>query len=230
MKTFDEKIKNIKLIAFDLDNTLYDETLYFTHSFKIITKYLKNNFGIEPKKAEKTLWRILKKNGKHYHNLFDDFLVEYNLESKNLPKILLLFRSVNKKLFLFPETKKLINILKKKYMLSIITSGMYEVQKNKVKLLGIEKNFEPIIYSSLLKKDKPNKMPFQELIKKTKINAENIVYVGDNPLDDFIAPNNLGMITIRIFNSDFKNIKIKRQNDAQIKIKKISEIKKIFCI
>ena len=178
MKTFDEKIKNVKLIAFDLDNTLYDETLYFTHSFKIITKYLKNNFGIDPKKAEKTLWKILKK----------------------------------------------------KYMLSIITSGMYEVQKNKVKLLGIEKNFEPIIYSSVLKKDKPNKMPFQELIKKTKINAENIVYVGDNPLDDFIAPNNLGMITIRIFNSDFKNIKIKRQNDAQIKIKKISEIKKIFCI
>ena len=158
------------------------------------------------------------------------FLIEYNLDRENLPKIILLFRSVNKKLFLFPETKKLIKILKKKYILSIITSGIYEVQKNKVKLLGIEKIFEPIIYSSVLKKDKPNKMPFQELIKKTKINAENIVYVGDNPLDDFIAPNNLGMITIRIFNSDFKNIKIKRQNDAQIKIKKISEIKKIFCI
>jgi FMN phosphatase YigB (HAD superfamily) len=56
------------------------------------------------------------------------------------------------------------------------------------------------------------------------------VYIGDNPLDDFLAPNNLGMITIRIFNSDFKNIKIKKQNDAQIKIKKISEIKKIFSI
>ena len=70
----------------------------------------------------------------------------------------------------------------------------------------------------------------ERITKETKINAENIVYVGDNPLDDFIAPNNLGMITIRIFNSDFKNIKIKRQNDAQIKIKKISEIKKIFCI
>ena len=54
-------------------------------------------------------------------------------------------------------------------MLSIITSGMYEVQKNKVKLLGIEKNFEPIIYSSVLKKDKPNKMPFQELIKKAGV-------------------------------------------------------------
>ena len=46
MRTFEGRLKNIKLIAFDLDNTLYDETIYFKHSFKIITPYLKNKFNI----------------------------------------------------------------------------------------------------------------------------------------------------------------------------------------
>ena len=65
MSTFEDTLKNIKLIAFDLDNTLYDETVYFKHSFKIITPYLKNKFNIDPKKSEKSLWWILRKNGKH---------------------------------------------------------------------------------------------------------------------------------------------------------------------
>ena len=66
MRTFEGRLKNIKLIAFDLDNTLYDETIYFKHSFKIITPYLKNKFNIDPKKSEKSLWEILRKNGKQY--------------------------------------------------------------------------------------------------------------------------------------------------------------------
>jgi predicted HAD superfamily hydrolase len=55
-----------------------------------------------------------------------------------------------------------------------------------------------------------------------------ILYVGDNPFDDFIAPNNLGILTIRVYNSDFKNIKIKEQNDAKIKLENIIDMKKIF--
>ena len=67
---YDKKIKNIKLIAFDLDNTLYDETQYFKQSFQLIIPYLKNNFNIESKKCEKSLWSILKKNGKPNYIIF----------------------------------------------------------------------------------------------------------------------------------------------------------------
>jgi len=228
MKTFEDRLKNVKLIAFDLDNTLYDETMYFNHSFKIITQYLENEFNIDPKKSGKSLWKILRKNGKHYHRLFDDLLIEYKVEPKNLQNLLYLFKSVNKKLFLFPNVRNLLRELEKRYQLSMITSGMHEVQKNKIKLLNIQNFFDPVIYSSLLKKDKPDQIPFRELMKLTKINAEDIVYVGDNPFDDFIAPNNLGILTIRVYNSDFKNIKIKEQNDAKIKLENIIDMKKIF--
>ena len=135
MSTFEDTLKNIKLIAFDLDNTLYDETVYFKHSFKIITPYLKNKFNIDPKKSEKSLWWILRKNGKHYHHLFDDLLFEYDIKPENLQKLLSLFKSVNGKLSLFPNVRNLLIQLKRRYQLSMITSGIQEVQKNKINLL-----------------------------------------------------------------------------------------------
>ena len=175
MKTFEERLKNIKLIAFDLDNTLYDETIYFKYAFKIITPYLKNNFNIEPKKSEKKLWEILRKNGKHYHHLFDDLLVEYDIKPENLQKLLFLFKSVNRKLSLFPNARNLLIQLKKNYKLSMITSGIQDVQRNKINLLDIQDYFEPIIFSSTIKHDKPDETPFRQLIKLTGIDAENIV-------------------------------------------------------
>ena len=228
MRTFEGRLKNIKLIAFDLDNTLYDETIYFKHSFKIITPYLKNKFNIDPKKSEKSLWWILRKNGKHYHHLFDDLLFEYDIKPENLQKLLSLFKSVNGKLSLFPNVRNLLIQLKRRYQLSMITSGIQEVQKNKINLLNIQNFFEPVIYSSALKHDKPDEMPFRQLIELTGVDAENIAYVGDNPFDDFIGPNNLGIVTIRVYNSDFKNIKIKTENDARIKLDNILDMKKVF--
>ncbi|MDC0193582.1 HAD-IA family hydrolase [Candidatus Nitrosopelagicus sp.] len=228
MKTFEEKLKNIKLIAFDLDNTLYDETMYFKFSFKIITPYLKTEFNVDPKKCEKKLWEILKKNGKHYHHLFDDLLIEYDIKPENLQKLLFLFESVKTKLSLFPNVRNLLIQLKKKYQLSMITSGIQDVQRNKINLLDIQDYFEPIIYSSTLKHDKPDETPFRQLIKLTGIDAENIVYVGDNPFDDFLGPNNLGITTIRVYNSDFKNTKIDSQKDAKIKLDNITKIEKFF--
>ena len=97
-----------------------------------------------------------------------------------------------------------------------------------INLLNIQNFFEPVIYSSALKHDKPDEMPFRQLIELTGVDAENIAYVGDNPFDDFIGPNNLGIVTIRVYNSDFKNIKIKTENDARIKLDNILDMKKVF--
>ena len=110
----------------------------------------------------------------------------------------------------------------------MITSGIQDVQRNKINLLDIQDYFEPIIFSSTIKHDKPDEMPFRQLIELTGVHAENIVYVGDNPFDDFIGPNNLGITTIRVYNSDFKNTKIDSQKDARIKLDNITKIGKFF--
>ena len=223
------KIKKIKLIAFDLDNTLYDESLYFKYGINSISLKLKKELGLDPNKSEKKLWKILNENGKHYHHLFDDFLKEVNLEKNDyLPKLLKTFTDVNQKLILFSGVADLLKKLKEKYRIAIITNGRQEIQKNKINLLNIKQFFDFIIYSSELKEDKPSKFPFQYLLDQANIKSENMIYVGDNPLTDFKGAKQLGIFTIRIPNKEFDRTHFNEKNDADLKINKLNELIKIL--
>ena len=48
MKKINEE--NIKIIAFDLDNTLYDETIYFDFGIDIVVDKLEKELGLDTKK------------------------------------------------------------------------------------------------------------------------------------------------------------------------------------
>lgn len=229
MNPIDEKLKYIKLIAFDLDNTLYDENQYFEHAIKLIGLDLEKKLHIESGKTEKILWKILKRKGLQYHHLFDDFLVECGLESKKyLSYLIELFKKVNKKLELFPGVRDLLTELKNAYTLSMITNGMYEVQKNKIELLDLEGFFDPIIFSSQIRGNKLVELSFKQLLETTRINPKEVVYVGDNPLTDFKGANSLGIITIRVQNPDFNNVNIEKKWDAILKVNSVIDLKQLF--
>lgn len=229
MNPIDEKLKYIKLIAFDLDNTLYDENQYFEHAIKLIGLDLEKKLHIESGKTEKILWKILKKKGLHYHHLFDDFLAECGLESKKyLSHLIELFKKVNKKLELFPGVRDLLTELKNAYTLSMITNGMYEVQKNKIRLLDLESFFDPIIFSSQINGSKLAELSFKQLLEKTKTSPKEVVYIGDNPLTDFKGANSLGIITIRVENPAFSHINIDKEWDAILKVNSVVGIKGLF--
>jgi len=228
MRNLKYNLSEIKHISFDLDNTLYDEYEYFKNTFKIIAVFLEKSEKIDPKITENLLNKILNEKGKHYHHLFDDFVKHLELDEKYLKKFLSLYKSSKKKITYFPGIPNLLNSLKTQYGLSIITSGIYAAQKNKINLLKAEQFFDHIIYSSKLKFDKPNEYPFRYLLKKIRLTAKEVVYVGDNPFTDFTGANKLGMLTISVINPDFRKKLIKKQYNAKIVIEKTIELKELL--
>lgn len=227
--SIDDRIKKIKLIAFDLDNTLYDEIQYFQHAFDIISSSLQTELGLNSKKIKNDLLLILKNHGKHYHSLFDDFISNYNLDHDHyLPYLLKLYCEVDKKLLPYPGVKDLLLELNQKYEIAIITSGMYDGQKNKIRLLEFENIFKTIIFGSKLSEDKPSIVPFEYLLKITKTIPEQVVYIGDNPLTDFRGANQLGILTIRTNNPEFDNIDVNLLDTANIEIYDTIDVKQLF--
>jgi putative hydrolase of the HAD superfamily len=69
-----------------------------------------------------------------------------------------------------------------------------------VRALGIEDYFEQIVYTEQLGREfwKPSPVGFEKLIEELGGKSENMAYIGDNEAKDFIAPNALGFVTIRI--------------------------------
>jgi putative hydrolase of the HAD superfamily len=71
-----------------------------------------------------------------------------------------------------------------------------------VAALALEPRFREIVYTDALGEDrayfKPHPMSFERVAAAIGNPGDRFVYVGDNPVKDFVAPNAMGWTTIQI--------------------------------
>jgi putative hydrolase of the HAD superfamily len=99
------------------------------------------------------------------------------------------------------------------------------VQENKIRLLGIAGYFEEIVFSSTLPENKPGRLPFERLLASMGEGPEAAVYVGDNPLFDFRGANEIGMLTVRVRNSEFDAMDVPAECDGRIRIDRVTDLR-----
>lgn len=89
--------------------------------------------------------------------------------------------------------------------LGIITDGRVEGQKNKIAALGLKKLVDDIIITDALggiEFRKPNEAAFRLMQEKWQLPFKKMIYIGDNPQKDFIAPEKLRMQSMFFCNLD----------------------------
>ena len=219
----------VELVAFDLDNTLYDEGLWFDAALPPIAVHLGARSGRPAETIETRLRTILREKGRHYHHLFDDVLRELRLTPEpHLRDVLEIFRDAPAHLELFPSMRSLLDDLAARYRLGLITSGQRSVQERKVDLLGIRPLFAAIVFSSTLPENKPGRMPFEQLLCAIGVQARRAVYVGDNPLFDFRGANELGMLTIRVPNPELDAVRAAPGWDAGLRVDSLAALRALL--
>jgi len=220
---------DLEVVAFDLDNTLYDETQYFDAAFAVVAPYVASLTEKCAAEIEARLVAIVQAKGRHYHRLFTDVLEEYRLPvERHLPEVLARFRGIRPRLALFAGARALLDDLRARYRLGLITSGMQAVQENKVALLGIGDCFDRVVYSSTLPENKPSALPFRHCLESFGVVPGRAAYVGDNPLHDFHGPNQLGMLTIRVRNREFDGIPVASGWDARHRVECVADVRRLL--
>lgn len=110
--------------------------------------------------------------------------------------------------FLFPNTFEVLDYLKERYQLHIITNGFEEVQSKKMKSSNIIDYFEAIVTSESVGVKKPNPKVFEYALKITNAKPENSIMIGDSIEADILGALKMGMSAIHC-NFDFKEIENK---------------------
>lgn len=233
MYLFQKRLNSMKIkaIIFDLDDTLYPEERFVESGFESVSEYMEKEFRIDKKDFFKVLMGILKKEGRG--RVFDFSLKKYNLLDKKLVhKLVKVYRFHQPSIKLYPGVINLLNFLRKRYKLALITDGIRYVQRNKVKALGIEKFFDLVIYTADYgeQKSKPNSLSFKEVFKYFNLTPKEIIAVGDNPQKDFSGVKTLGISTIRVLQGPYRNLKVLRKLDAHHCIKRLTTIPRIIRI
>ncbi len=191
----------ITTVAFDLDDTLYDELDYCSSGFRTIAEFIAGlPDAPSAKRIFDCLWKqfIAGNRTKTFNAALDDLGIKYDDEI--IQKLIKTYRSHLPKISLPADSGSVLRQLSRKYTLALLTDGFLPAQQLKVQALKIESYFKCIIYTEQLGREcwKPSPAGFEKLMQTLNAKPQDIAYVADNQMKDFIAPNKLGFLTIQI--------------------------------
>lgn len=191
----------ITTVIFDLDDTLYDEVDYCRSGFKAVAEFLTR---IKPECGSSDsiydlFWRMFQQDRR---KTFDAALHELGIPPDRalVRAFVRRYRCHTPDLTLPEESRKILDALSEDYTLALLTDGYLPAQRLKVSALGIQTYFKQIVYTEQIGRQfwKPSPAGFEMIIRAIKETPHSMVYIGDNPVKDFIAPNRLGMKTIQL--------------------------------
>ena len=227
-----------KHIFFDLDRTLWDfETNSHETLLELCNTYKLNAIGVDDyedfirtyKNHNAKLWdlyRVDKISQKYlrrerFQKTLSDFGInDFNLAEKIGEDYIDVCPRKNK---LYPHAIEVLDYLKERYELHIITNGFDKTQHIKLEHSGLKQYFDKIITSEKLGVKKPNLAIFQHAIEMTNTNKEESVYIGDNLVVDILGCQNFGMDGV-FFNPE----EIGHNESPKFEISCLSELKTIF--
>jgi putative hydrolase of the HAD superfamily len=111
-----------------------------------------------------------------------------------------IYRTRTPRLTLPPESRAVLEGLRDKCTLGLLTDGFVPTQRLKVQALGIEHYLKAIVYTKELGQNvwKPSLRGCEKLLDMLPPPPEQAVYVADNGSKDFIAPNRLDLLRVQL--------------------------------
>jgi putative hydrolase of the HAD superfamily len=214
------------VLVFDLDETLYDELTYVLSGFKAVASFVEDEFNFPKVKTYGFMVTDLKKKGRG--KTFDNLLkVVGKYSIANVRMLVSVYRHHHPKLNLYEDAKFIFKKYKDipKY---VVTDGNKIVQKRKSEALNLKRFVNKIFitHNYGLDKAKPSTYCFGKISELENVEKKEILYIGDNPLKDFINAKKEGFKTIRIKRGIYKNLKVSKKYDADNTIKSLYELTK----
>ena len=124
---------------------------------------------------------------------------------------------------LVPGTMELLDYLKPKYHLHLITNGFQEVQHTKLSGSGMEPYFETLTVSEEVGVKKPNPEIFHFALRKANATAEESIVIGDEMAVDIDGARAAGIDQV-FFNPSGKE----EEGERTYEVRRLSEIMKIL--
>lgn len=199
---------NIKHIFFDLDHTLWDFESNSNKTFEFILKKNQvqvdfNNFNKKYRPINLKYWKLFReekisKSDLRYSRLKDTFeemnyKTDESLINTLAEEYITHLSQYNK---LFDGAIDILEYLKPKYELHIITNGFEDVQFKKLRNSKLLPFFNQIITSEKVGVKKPNPIIFQYALDISLAKSKESIMIGDNFEADILGAKSVGMNAI----------------------------------
>ncbi len=199
----------LRAVLFDLDDTLYRERDFVDQSFRSVAKAMAGYLSAKrkpgsgqglPGESEEELFgqmiELMEQEGRG--EIFNRLCERYDVDIP-VQELVKIYRETRPVLELYPDGEELLSWLEdREIKTGLITDGNAAVQRNKIEALGLDRRLDVVLASYDLGLRKPDKGVYVYCLEKLGCRPEEAVYIGDNPLKDFIGARKLRMKTVRI--------------------------------
>ncbi len=184
----------IKGVVFDLDHTLFDRYATLTAIMPSFCEHF--DVALSEEEAAKLLCEA----DKQFVHLGWRRVIEYLTEKGmflTVPEFeeysAFLLSKFEEYAVPYDFTKPMLRKLRSMGLkLGIITNGDVPLQSRKLEMLGFSEDFDEILISGSIGIHKPNAEPFLIMAQWLKLSPSELMYVGDNPLNDVEGSRNAG--------------------------------------
>lgn len=228
-------MKNYRHIFFDLDDTLWDFKRNSSEALhELYHHFILKNVGIESpdyfikvyQERNIMMWEQYRLGAidketlrsKRFELTFWDMGIDTALVPRGMPEHYL--STLASKHYLYPFALEVLEYLKEKYSLHIITNGFSEVQHIKLNSSKIDRFFQQLIISDEIGMKKPDIKIFQHALEKANATAEESIMIGDGLDVDIAGARNAGMDQV-FFNPEM----IAHNHQVTQEIKSLEELK-----
>lgn len=225
--------KQIKVIAFDADDTLWVNETYFREAETKFAKLL-SNFETE-NKIDQELFKTEIKNLQLYGYGIKGFMlsmVECALELSNYkinPKLLEDILDIGKEMLEKPieileDVEKVLIELSEKYKLIVATKGDLLDQERKLEKSGLLQYFHHVEVMS----DK-KEIDYEKLVKHLDISSNELLMIGNSLKSDILPLLNIGAEAIHIpFHTTWQHEKVTDVNQSTATYKTVNSLSEIL--
>ena len=195
--------KKIKVVSFDLDDTLWPCFPTIKRAERKMYQWLSENqplitnqYSAEQLREKRKL--LLTQQPEIAHDLsllriksFEQLAEEFNLTDDWFETAFNIFYEARQQVTLFNDVKPVLDQLKKDFQLVSVTNGNADADKT-----GISHWFDYSLNSIQVGKSKSEPEIYQQVHTLTNIKPHEMVHIGDDPINDVVGAKSAGCFTV----------------------------------
>jgi len=228
--------KGRNAILFDLDNTLWDHARAESEAIKKICGEYRIDFELfypHYCRYNREVWRAYAKRTLSLSRMRVERFAR-TINTLGLPHLsplslsneyLNLYRIEH---YLIPGTIKVLQELKSKHIIGIITNGTRDIQKRKLERSGLERYINFMVTVDDVGYSKPDNRFFYYAFKRANLPRENILCIGDDFLDDIVGAKNAGAGTVIWFNPSRQSLPLEYNVEPDYIVQELHDVLEII--
>lgn len=189
----------LRVIIFDLDDTLYPEREYVRSGFRAVAAWVEGRLGLRAGEAFDGLEALFGAGVRG--DTFNRWLADRDVSDDGVvAEMVEVYRGHFPSITPYHGVPELLSRLRADHKLGLLSDGDGGVQRRKLEVLGLVDAFDTVLFSDTLGRGsrKPSPRPYEAVLVALGVTGPESVYVSDNPTKDFLGARLAGLSSIRL--------------------------------